>query len=143
MAISKLYGRDIKYCCNRKEIKDHGDKGILLGTRLHDEDRVMIIEDVTTSGASIAETVPIIRAQADVDIVGLIVSLDRREVGPKGTVSALDEIREDYGFPTSAIVTMDEVQEYLYNRPIDGKVLIDKKIKKSLDNYYAEYGVKK
>ena len=52
MAISKLYGRDIKYCANRKEIKDHGDKGILLGTRLHDEDRVMIIEDVTTSGAS-------------------------------------------------------------------------------------------
>ena len=103
----------------------------------------MIIEDVTTSGASIAETVPIIRAQADVDIVGLMVSLDRREVGPKGTVSALDEIREDYGFPTSAIVTMDEVQEYLYNRPIEGKVLIDKKIKKSLDSYYAEYGVKK
>ena len=143
MAISKLYGRDIKYCCNRKEIKDHGDKGILLGTRLRDEDRVMIIEDVTTSGASIAETVPIIRAQADVDIVGLMVSLDRREVGPKGTVSALEEIREDYGFPTSAIVTMDEVQEYLYNRPIEGKVLIDKKIKKSLDSYYAEYGVKK
>ena len=115
----------------------------LLGTRLHDEDRVMIIEDVTTSGASIAETIPIIRAQADVDIVGLMVSLDRREVGPKGTISALDEIREDYGFPTSAIVTMDEVQEYLYNRPIDGKVLIDRKIKKALDDYYAEYGVKK
>ena len=131
MAISKLYGRDIKYCSNRKEIKDHGDKGILLGTRLHDEDRVMIIEDVTTSGASIAETIPIIRAQADVDIVGLMVSLDRREVGPKGTISALDEIREDYGFPT------------LYNRPIDGKVLIDRKIKKALDDYYAEYGVKK
>ena len=143
MAISKLYGRDIKYCCNRKEIKDHGDKGILLGAKLSDEDRVMIIEDVTTSGASIAETVPIIRAQADVDIVGLIVSLDRREVGPKGTVSALQEIREDYGFPTSAIVTMDEVQEYLYNRPIDGKVLIDKKTKKALDQYYAEYGVRK
>ena len=140
---ARANGRDIKYCCNRKEIKDHGDKGILLGTRLRDEDRVMIIEDVTTSGASIAETVPIIRAQADVDIVGLMVSLDRREVGPKGTVSALEEIREDYGFPTSAIVTMDEVQEYLYNRPIEGKVLIDKKIKKSLDSYYAEYGVKK
>ena len=143
IAMSSLYGADIRYCSNRKEIKDHGDKGILLGTRLHDEDRVMIIEDVTTSGASIAETIPIIRAQADVDIVGLMVSLDRREVGPKGTISALDEIREDYGFPTSAIVTMDEVQEYLYNRPIDGKVLIDRKIKKALDDYYAEYGVKK
>ena len=143
IALSQQYGADIRYCSNRKEIKDHGDKGALLGTRLRDEDRVMIIEDVTTSGASIAETVPIIRAQADVDIVGLIVSLDRREVGPKGTVSALEEIREDYGFPASAIVTMDEVVEYLYNRPIDGKVLIDKKIKKELDKYYAEYGVKK
>ena len=72
-----------------------------------------------------------------------MVSLDRSEFVPKGTISALDEIREDYGFPTSAIVTMDEVQEYLYNRPIDGKVLIDRKIKKALDDYYAEYGVKK
>ena len=142
MAIGRDSGKAIRYASNRKEIKDHGDKGILLGTKLRDEDRVMIIEDVTTSGASIAETVPIIRAQADVDIVGLMVSLDRREVGPKGTVSALEEIKEDFGFPTSAIVTMDEVQEYLYNRPIDGKVLIDKKVKKALDQYYAEYGVK-
>ena len=142
MAISKLYGRDIKYCCNRKEIKDHGDKGILLGAKLSDEDRVMIIEDVTTSGASIAETVPIIRAQADVDIVGLIVSLDRREVGPKGTVSALQEIKYKYGFPTNAIVSMKEVTEYLYNRPIDGKVIIDDKLKGVLDKYYSEYGAK-
>jgi orotate phosphoribosyltransferase len=143
MAISRLYGRDIKYCANRKEIKDHGDKGILLGSRLSDDDRVMIIEDVTTSGASIAETVPIIRAQADVDIVGLMVSLDRREVGPKGTVSALEEIRDDYGFPASAIVTMDEVQSYLYNRPVNGSILIDDKVKHALDSYYAEYGVQK
>lgn len=143
MAISKLYGRDIRYCANRKEIKDHGDKGILLGSRLHDEDRVMIIEDVTTSGTSMAETVPIIRAQADVDIVGLMVSLDRREVGPSGTMSALDEIRENYGFPTGSIVTMDEVREYLYNRPVDGKVLIDRRVKKALDAYYEEYGAPK
>lgn len=143
MAISKLYGRNIKYCANRKEIKDHGDKGILLGTRLKDGDRVMIIEDVTTSGASIAETVPILRAQADVDIVGLIVSLDRREVGPSGTVSALEEITKTYRFPAGAIVTMDEVRSYLYNRQIDGKVVIDDVISKALDEYYAEYGVKK
>ena len=79
--ISRLYGRNIKYCANRKEIKDHGDKGILLGSKLHDGDRVVIIEDVTTSGASMAETVPILRQQADVDIVGLMVSLDREEKG--------------------------------------------------------------
>lgn len=142
MAISKLYGRDIKYCSNRKEIKDHGDKGILLGTRLHEGDRVLIIEDVTTSGASIEETVPILYEQADVDIVGLIVSLNRQEVGKGGQVSALEEIRQKYGFSASAIVTMEEVTRYLYNRPVDGKVIINDEIKKALDAYYAEYGIK-
>ena len=142
MGISKLYGRDIRYCANRKEIKDHGDKGILLGSKIREDDRVMIIEDVTTSGASIAETVPIIKAQADGDIVGLMVSLDRMEVGQEGTISALQEIKRNYGFPTSAIVTMKEVTEYLYNRPVDGKVIIDDKIKGALDKYYDEYGVK-
>ncbi|MBQ3392708.1 MAG: orotate phosphoribosyltransferase [Lachnospiraceae bacterium] len=143
MAISKLYGRDIRYCSNRKEIKDHGDKGILLGSRLRDEDRVMIIEDVTTSGASIAETMPILQAQADVDVVGLMVSLDRCEVGQGGKMSALDEIRETYGFPTHAIVSMNEVREYLTGRTIDGKVIIDQKTAKALDAYYTEYGARK
>ncbi|MBR4765103.1 MAG: orotate phosphoribosyltransferase [Lachnospiraceae bacterium] len=142
MAISKLYGRDIKYCANRKEIKDHGDKGILLGTRLHEGDRVLIIEDVTTSGASIEETVPILYEQADVDIVGLIVSLNRQEVGKGGQVSALEEIRQKYGFSASAIVTMEEVTRYLYNRPVDGKIIINDEIRKALDAYYAEYGIK-
>ena len=103
---------------------------------------MMIIEDVTTSGASIAETVPIIKAQADCDIVGLMVSVDRMEVGQEGTISALQEIKQKYGFPTHAIVSMKEVTEYLYNRQIDGKVIINDTIKKSMDAYYAEYGVK-
>ena len=79
MAISKIYGVNIRYCANRKEVKDHGDTGILLGSKLRDGDRVVIIEDVTTSGASMAETVPILRAQADVEILGLMVSLNRME----------------------------------------------------------------
>ena len=94
MAISKIYGVNIRYCANRKEVKDHGDTGILLGSKLRDGDRVVIIEDVTTSGASMAETVPILRAQADVEILGLMVSLNRMEVGLEGKVSALDEIKE-------------------------------------------------
>jgi len=141
MAISRLYGRDIRYCCNRKEVKDHGDKGILLGSKLHDGDRIVIIEDVTTSGASMAETVPILLDQADVDIMGLMVSLNRQEVGLGGKVSALDEIREKYGFSTAAIVTMSEVVECL-SHPSEGKPLIDSKMKKALDDYYKEYGVK-
>lgn len=142
MAISELYGKDVRYCSNRKEVKDHGDTGILLGSKLKDGDRVVMIEDVTTSGKSIEETYPIIRSQADVTICGLIVSLNRMEVGLGGKVSALDEIREKYGITARAIVTMEEVVECLYNKTVGGRVIIDDDIKASIDKYYEEYGVK-
>ncbi|MBR5408005.1 MAG: orotate phosphoribosyltransferase [Lachnospiraceae bacterium] len=141
MAISSLYGKDVRYCSNRKEVKDHGDTGILLGSKLNDGDRVVMIEDVTTSGKSIEETYPIIKAQADVTIKGLIVSLNRMEVGLSGKMGALDEIKEKYGINARAIVTMDEVTEFLYNKPVNGQVIIDDKIKAALDAYYEEYGV--
>ena len=108
IAFSELYGRDIRYCSNRKEIKDHGDVGILLGSDLNDGDKVVIIEDVTTSGKSIEETFPILTAQANVDVVGLMVSLNRQERG-KTQQNALAEIREVYGIETGAIVTMERL----------------------------------
>lgn len=141
MAISELYGKDIRYCSNRKEVKDHGDTGILLGSKLKDGDRVVIIEDVTTSGKSIEETFPILKAQGKVEIKGLIVSLNRMERG-KGEQSALKEIQELYGFPTAAIVTMAEVTEYLYNRECQGQIVINDDIKSALDAYYNQYGAK-
>ncbi len=141
MAISELYGKDVRYCSNRKEEKDHGDAGILLGSKLKDGDRVVIIEDVTTSGKSIEETFPILKAQGNVEIKGLIVSLNRMERG-KGEKSAMDEIQDLYGFSTAAIVNMAEVTEYLYNRECQGRVLIDDEIKGRLDAYYAQYGAK-
>ena len=142
MAISELYGKDIRYCSNRKEVKDHGDTGILLGSKLKDGDRVVIIEDVTTSGKSIEETFPILKEQADVEIKGLMVSLNRMEVGKGGEKSALDEIREKYGFPAHAIVTMEEVVERLYNQECQGKIVIDDSIKAAIDSYYEQYGAK-
>ncbi len=142
MAISRLYGVDIRYCANRKEVKDHGDTGILLGSKLADGDRVVIIEDVTTSGASMAETVPILRAQAKVEILGLMVSLNRMEVGLEGKVSALDEIRDKYGFPAGAIVTMEEVISYLgAAKEGEEKAFLTDDIKEALNEYYAQYGV--
>ena len=142
MAISELYGKDIRYCSNRKEVKDHGDTGILLGSKLKDGDRVVMIEDVTTSGKSMEETVPIVKAQGDVEIKGLMVSLNRMEVGLGGKKSALDEVRETYGFPASAIVTMEEVVEALYNKPVNGQIVIDDQIKSAIDAYYETYGVR-
>ena len=141
IAFSRLYGKEIRYCSNRKEVKDHGDTGILLGSKIKDGDRVVIIEDVTTSGKSIQETFPIIQAQGDVTILGLMVSLNRMERG-KGDKSALEEIQETYGFPANAIVTMEDVITYLYNRPCQGKIQIDDKMKAAIDAYYEEYGVK-
>lgn len=139
MAISEIYGVDVRYCSNRKEVKDHGDKGILLGSPLGDGDKVVIIEDVTTSGKSMEETVPIIRAQADIQIKGLMVSLNRMEKG-KGEKSALEEIKELYGFDANAIVTMEEVTEYLYNKPYKGNIYINDGMKAAIDSYYAQYG---
>lgn len=140
IAYSELYGREVRYCSNRKEVKDHGDAGILLGSPLKDGDRVVMIEDVTTSGKSIEETFPIIKAQAKVEIRGLMVSLNRMEKGLDGSKSALDEIREKYGFEARSIVTMKEVTEYLYNRPYKGQIYIDDVIKTALDEYYKVYG---
>ena len=142
MAISELYGKDIRYCSNRKEMKDHGDTGILLGSSLKDGDKVVIIEDVTTSGKSIEETFPILKAQGDIEMKGLMVSLNRMEVGKGGKKCALDEITELYGFSAKAIVTMDEVVEYLYNRQCQGRIIIDDTLKRAIDAYYKTYGVR-
>ena len=141
MASSDLYGKDVRYCSNRKEVKDHGDKGILLGGPIGDQDKVVIIEDVTTAGTSIQETLPIIKAQGDVVPVGLVVSVDRMERG-QGEKSALQEIEENYGLKTTAIVTMAEVVEHLYNRPYKGKIVIDDQLKAAIDAYYEIYGAK-
>ena len=133
IGLSRKYGKEIRYSANRKEVKDHGDKGILLGSKLKDGDRVVIIEDVTTAGTSIRETVPILRAQADVEIAGLVVSVDRMERGT-GTKSALTEIGEEFGLKTTAIVTMEEVQAYLP---------LSEEIKSAIADYYKLYGAEK
>ena len=143
IAYSELYGKEVRYCSDRKEEKDHGaDKGSFLGSKLKDGDRVIMIEDVTTSGKSMEETVPKVRGAADVTIVGLIVSLNRMEVGKGGEKCALDEVRDLYGFDTAAIVTMEEVVECLYNKEYKGKVVIDDTLKAAIDTYYKTYGVK-
>ena len=143
VAYSTLYGKEIRYCSDRKEEKDHGaDKGSFLGSKLKDGDRVVMIEDVTTSGKSMEETVPKVKGAADVEIIGLMVSLNRMERGLSSDKSALDEVKEKYGFDANAIVTMEDVVEHLYNKECNGKVVIDDTIKEAIDAYYEQYGVK-
>lgn len=141
MALDKLYHMEINYCSNRKEIKDHGDKGILLGSKIKDNDKIVIIEDVTTAGTSIYETMPILKEQGNVQVIGLVISVDRMEKG-KGEATALDELENAFGFKPCAIVTMKEVVEYLYSKEIKGKILIDDHMKKRIEEYYDVYGAK-
>jgi len=135
IAFDTLYGKEVKYCSDRKEIKDHGaDVGGLLGYKLQDGDKVIMIEDVTTSGKSMEETVPKVRGAANVEIKGLIVSLNRNEKG-KGNKTALKEVSEIYGFPTAAIVSMPEVVEYMKE-----KNALDSELEARIEEYYSLYG---
>ena len=141
IALSEMYNKNAAFCFNRKEAKDHGEGGSIIGHKLKDGDRVVIIEDVTTAGTSIAETVPVLKAAANVDVNALVISVNRMERG-SGEKSALDEIRETYGMKTFPIVSMAEVTEYLYNKEIKGKILLDDKIKSMIEDYYKLYGAR-
>ena len=143
IAFHELYGKEVRYCSDRKEEKDHGaDKGALLGYKIKDGDKVVIIEDVTTSGKSIDETYPKIKAQETVPggikIIGEIVSLNRMEKAADSTKSALETITEKYGFPAKAIVSMKDVVDALYTN--GDKKIITPEIKASIDEYYKQYG---
>lgn len=141
VSLNKNKNKNVSFCSNRKEIKDHGDKGILLGCKPKDGDKLLIIEDVTTAGTSIYENMPIIKAQGDIDVIGLIISVDRMEKG-LGEKSALVELEEKFSFKTCSIVTMKEVTDYLFNKEIKGKVIIDSNMKSKIDDYYKIYGCK-
>ncbi len=139
IALKEMYGKDAAFCFNRKEAKDHGEKGTVIGHKLADSDRVVIVEDVTTAGTSIYETVPILKAQADVNVSALVISVNRMEKG-KGEKSALDELHEHFGMKTFPIVSMAEVVEYLHNKEVNGKVVLDDEIAARIEDYYKIYG---
>lgn len=137
--LARSYGLDVSFCFNRKEKKQHGEGGSLVGYRPQSGDKIVIVEDVTTAGTSIRETVPILKAAADVSITGLIVSVDRMEKGT-GEVSALEEIRADYGMKTASIVNLEEIVTFLRGRQIDGRVILDDEIFARIQQYRAQYG---
>lgn len=139
-ALYRDHGRDVPLCFNRKEAKGHGEGGVLVGHRLRDGDRVLIVEDVTTAGTSIRETVPILEAAAKVELAGLIVSVDRMERGKLPEKTALEEVGEEFGMSTEAIVDLDQIVERL--RPDGDSPHRLSPIEASrIESYRTEYGV--
>jgi len=139
IALSAHYSHDVSFCFNRKEAKDHGEGGAMVGHKLRSGDRVVIIEDVVTAGTSVRESVPIIKSFAGAEAVGLVVSVDRMERGV-GDRSALVELREEFGIAAFSIVNIDEIVEYLHNRDVDGAVVVDDAIAGRISEYRREYG---
>jgi orotate phosphoribosyltransferase len=139
VALAEQHGRNVAYAFNRKEVKYHGEGGVLVGHTPADGDRVLYVEDVTTAGTSIRETVPILRTAAKVELAGLVISVDRQERG-RGERSALVEIGEEFGMTTFAIVTLDEIVEHLAGREIDGAVVLGDQELSRIEVYRAQYG---
>ena len=142
VALANRHGRDLNYCFNRKEAKDHGEGGSMVGYKLRDGDKVVIIEDVITAGTAMRETLPLLKtAASNIEVVGVIISVDRTERG-RGDKSAIQEMREEFGIPVYPIVTAREIIDALYNVEVDGKVYIDDAVKAKMEAYLAQYGVK-
>ncbi|MBS3941905.1 MAG: orotate phosphoribosyltransferase [Actinobacteria bacterium] len=141
IALAEHHGRDVGFCFDRKEAKDHGEGGQLVGHPLADGDRVVIVEDVTTAGTSIRATLPLLRASADVEVVGLVVGVDRRERGTRDDVSALDELAGEYGLRTVAIATIDDVVEHLRHHDVDGRRVLSDDDLERIAAYRRSYGV--
>ena len=140
VALDRLYRHDVSVCFNRKEAKDHGEGGSIIGHKPVAGDKIVIVDDVITAGTSVRESVAILSATAGIVLCGLVVSVDRMEKGPSGR-SALAEASAAYGMNTAAIVTIEDIVSFLHNRKLDGKVVIDDVMKAKIDEYRAKYGI--
>ena len=140
VALSKK-GVNVPFFFNRKEVKDHGEGGSMVGYKPQDGDDVAIIEDVVTAGTAVRESIELFKHVAKVNMKALFVSVDRMERGTRDC-STLDELRQDYGIQVFPIVTVREVIDFLHNNPVDGKVHIDDEMKARMEAYLAEYGAR-
>ncbi|MCD7929094.1 MAG: orotate phosphoribosyltransferase [Clostridiales bacterium] len=140
-SLYRNYGRDLPYCFNRKEAKDHGEGGSMVGYKPQNGDVIAIVEDVVTAGTAVRESIELFRQVADVKITTLFVSVDRMERGTRDC-STLDELRQDYGIQVWPIVTVREIIDFLHNRPIDGKVYINDEMRGKMEAYLEQYGAR-
>jgi len=138
IALSSKFGKELNFCFNRKEVKDHGEGGLIVGHKLQDNESILIVEDVITAGTAIREVLPVIKKQADVKIGGLLISVDRMERG-QSEKTAVQEIKEEFGIETFPLVTVREIIDELHNVEIKGKIVIDDSTREKMESYLAKY----
>lgn len=142
IALYRDFGEDVGYSFNRKEVKDHGEGGVLVGRQIKAGDRVAIVDDLITSGKAIREAMDILKP-SPAKIAGILVSIDRMEKGQNSDASAIQEVSEEFGAPVLAIINIREIIDYLFGREIDGRVYLEKQGKEKIDEYLKIYGAEK
>jgi orotate phosphoribosyltransferase len=128
-------GIEVGFAFDRKEAKDHGEGGRIVGAQPRDGDRIVILEDVTTAGTSVRESVPLLASTADIALVGILVGVDRREHGVDPTIAALDGLGREFSTRVAALATIEDVAERLHGDTIDDEGLA--RIRAHLANYGA------
>lgn len=136
VALFSKFGKDLNYCFDRKEAKDHGEGGLFVGKQLTDGEKVIIIEDVMTSGKALREMLPKLKRAADVEVVGMVISVDRMERGLETNLSAVQEVKKEFGIDVYSIVNMSDVISAIESGIIDGKEYLGK-----MKEYRKTYGV--
>ena len=126
----------MNYCFDRKEVKDHGEGGMFVGKTLEDGEKVVIIEDVMTSGKALREVLPKLQSAAKIDIEGMIITVDRMEKGLTSDKSAVQEVYDEFGVKVYSIVTINDIIDALENDVIPGKEYVEK-----MKEYRKVYGV--
>lgn len=132
-ALARNYGIDKPFFFNRKEAKDHGEGGNIVGYKPQDGDRVIIIEDVITAGTAIRETMPVLKSCADVKVTDMFISVNRCEVGQNAGKTAVMEVKEEFGINVHAIITVADIYEYLKEKPEYASVLVN------MEKYMEQY----
>lgn len=135
VALHNKFGMDVSYCFDRKEAKDHGEGGMFVGKNLTDHEKVIIIDDVMTSGKALRESMPKLKSAADVDVTGMVITVDRMEKGT-GELSAVQEVKQEFGVTVYPIVTMTDVIAAIEKEIIPGKEYLDKMLA-----YRKQYGI--
>ena len=140
-ALYRKYNLNKEYCFNRKEVKNHGEGGMFVGAALSDGNRLVIVEDVMTAGTQVREVVPLLKEAADVIIKDMFILVDRLEIGYNGK-TAPQEIKEDFGITVHSVVNVREIIDFLYNREVDGKIILGDDEKDKIERYLEIYCVK-
>src|SRR5690606_1029681 len=134
-------GHDTGYCFDRKELKDHGERGRFVGMTPADGMRVVIVDDVITSGVSIREAAAMLQDSAQLELTAVVVAVDRQEQG-RGELSTLAELREELGAPVLPLVTVRQLVDDLHTRTVGGRQIVDDEAKAAIEAYLAEHGAR-